>query len=119
MARFSAAELRFLLGERHLGRLATIDGEGRPHVVPLGWTYNQDLGTIDISGRNFAATKKFRNAKRNPNVAFVVDDVLPPWRPRSVMVQGRAQALDAGEAEGEAMLRITPDTIVSWGIGEA
>lgn len=118
MASFSVAELRFLLGERHLGRLATIDSKGRPHVVPLGWSYNHDLGTIDISGRNFAATKKFRNAKRNPNVAFVVDDVLPPWRPRTVMVQGRAEALDAVEAGGEAMLRITADTIISWGIGE-
>ena len=116
MAEFSATELRFLLGERHLGRLATIDDRGRPHVVPLGWRYNEELGTIDISGRNFAATKKFRNAKANPNVAFLVDDVLPPWQPRSVMVQGRAQTLDAGVAGEEATLRITPQRIVSWGL---
>lgn len=116
MASFSAAELRFLLGERHLGRLATIDERGRPHVVPLGWSYNEELGTIDISGHNFAATKKFRNAKRNPNVAFIVDDVLPPWRPRSVMVQGRANAIEANDTGGEAMLRITPHRIISWGV---
>lgn len=114
MAAFSDRELRFLLGERNLGRLATIDDSGRPHVVPLGWSYNKQLGTIDISGRNFGATKKYRNAVGNPNVAFIVDDVLPPWQPRCVMVQGRAEAIE--EDGREAMLRITPDRIISWGL---
>ena len=124
MASFSVAELDYLLGERRLGRLATIDPTGQPHVVPVGWRYNPELGTIDVSGRNFAATKKFRNVRANPKAAFVVDDVLPPWRPRSVMVQGQAQALEAlanasaeGGAEGSgAMIRISPDKIVSWGL---
>ena len=53
-----------------------------PHVVPLGWRYNPGLDVIDIGGRDFARTRKFRNAQRNANVALVVDDVLPPWRPR-------------------------------------
>lgn len=35
-ARFSTAELDYLLAERRLGWLATIDASGRPHVVPLG-----------------------------------------------------------------------------------
>ncbi|MGH3329189.1 MAG: PPOX class F420-dependent oxidoreductase [Streptomycetales bacterium] len=117
MARFSPSELEYLQGERRLGRLATIDPAGRPHVVPLGWSYNADLGTIDISGRDFAATKKFRNVTANPNVGFVVDDVLPPWQPRAVMVQGRAAALHAEEGNGnQAMIRIIPEKITSWGL---
>jgi pyridoxamine 5'-phosphate oxidase family protein len=114
-ARFSAAELDYLLGERRLGRLATADGEGRPHVVPVGWSYNAELGTIDISGHSFAATKKFRNARVNPHAAFVVDDVLPPWRPRCVTVQGAAEAIDAA-GDGQALIRIRPHKIVSWGL---
>ena len=119
MASFSDAELEYLLGERRLGRLATVDETGQPHVVPVGWTYNPDLGTIDVSGRNLAVTKKFRNARSNPKAAFVVDDVLPPWQPRSVMVQGHAQALPTpteGGGSGGALIRITPDKIVSWGL---
>ena len=46
-ARFGDRELQYLLGERRLGRLATADAEGRPHVVPVGWSYNPQLGTID------------------------------------------------------------------------
>ena len=118
MTSFSAAELDYLLGERRLGRLATADATGQPHVVPVGWRYNPELGTIDISGRNFAATKKFRNIQVNQKAAFVVDDVLPPWRPRSVMVQGRVQALEApaSAGAGRAMIRIIPEKIVSWGL---
>lgn len=116
--RFDAAELAYLTGERRLGRLATADAGGRPHVVPVGWAYNGELGTIDISGRSFSATRKFRNAEENGQAAFVVDDVLPPWRPRAVMVQGVAEPIGGDAAGGgEALIRLWPDHIVSWGLG--
>ena len=114
---FSLAELAYL-GEPRLGRLATIDADGIPHVVPLGWTYNPALETIDIGGRDFARTKKFRNVAANPKVAFLVDDVLAPWQPRSVMIQGSAEALEPPDS-GEALIRITPRNIVSWGLAPA
>jgi PPOX class F420-dependent enzyme/OxyR family protein len=117
-ASLTPEELEYLTGERRLGRLATVQPDGFPHAVPVGWRYNADLGTIDISGLNFAATKKFRNVAANPKVAFVVDDVLPPWRPRSVMIQGSAEALEAPES-GEALIRITPRNVISWGLESA
>ena len=111
---FTQAELTYLLGEHRLGRLATVGTDGTPHVVPVGWSYNPDRGSIDISGHSF---RKFRNAQANPRAAFVVDDVLPPFRPRCVMVQGTAQALDAERGSGsEAMIRIIPEKIASWGL---
>lgn len=120
MSVFSDQELDYL-SDKRLGRLATVDPDGLPHVVPLGWSYNPALDTIDISGRDFARTKKFRNVKANAKVALVVDDVLPPWRPRCVMVRGEAEALDeATSADGEQIgpiIRIHPRQILSWGIG--
>lgn len=119
MSVFSSAELAYL-GERRLGRLATVDSTGLPHVVPLGWSYNPATDTIDVTGRDFARTAKFRNAVTNPLVALVVDDVLPPWRPRAVMVRGRAEAVaDAVDADGRPtgpILRIHPVQILSWGL---
>jgi PPOX class F420-dependent enzyme/OxyR family protein len=114
-ARFSPAELAYLLGERRLGRLATADADGRPHVVPVGWRYDDATGVIEISGRSFAVTRKYRNVLANPRAAFVVDDVLPPWRPRCVTVQGTAEAV-AAPPGGEAVIRLHPETIVSWGV---
>ncbi len=117
MSGFSDAELAYLLQRRRLGRIATVGVDGTPHVVPVGWRYNAELDTVDISGRRFSATKKFRNAKANPRVTFLIDEVLPPWRPRAVMIQGLATTLEGG-ADREAMIRITPQRVISWGLDD-
>jgi PPOX class F420-dependent enzyme/OxyR family protein len=122
MASFSDAELNYLNGERRLGRLATADAAGLPHVVPVGmWRYNRLLGTIDITGAEFAASRKFRNVQENPKAAFVVDDLasIDPWRPRFVMIRGRAEAIDGTSEGGRPLVRIFTDTIVSWGLEPA
>jgi pyridoxamine 5'-phosphate oxidase family protein len=122
MSVFSQQELDYLAGRR-LGRLATIGADGLPHVVPLGWSYNPALDTIDVGGRDFARTRKFRNVKANPRAALVIDDVLPPWRPRGIMVRGEAEALDdATGAGGERLgpiIRIRPGQVISWGLDAA
>ena len=122
MSVFSDKEL-YYLADRRLGRLATVDPDGLPHVVPLGWSYNPALDTIDIGGRDFARTAKFRNVRANPRVAVVIDDVLPPWRPRCVMVRGEAEALDeAAGADGGRLgpiIRIHPSQVLSWGLDTA
>ncbi len=112
MGGFTDEEIEYLNSQR-LGRLATVAADGQPHVVPVGFRYNPQLRTIDVGGHDLSATKKFRNIAANPLVAFVVDDVLPPWRPRSVEVQGRAEALGEGDA---AVIRITPTRIISRGL---
>jgi pyridoxamine 5'-phosphate oxidase family protein len=121
MSVFSEKQLNYLASQR-LGRLATIDADGLPHVVPLGWSYNPALDTIDVGGRGFARTKKFRNVQANPKVALVIDDVLPPWRPRCVMVRGEAEALEeAASADGEPLgpiIRIHPSQVISWGLDD-
>jgi hypothetical protein len=53
----------------------------------------------------------------NPKVALVIDDVLPPWQPRCVMVRGEAEALDeATMADGGRsgpIIRIHPTQVIS------
>lgn len=115
MSAFTEAEAAYLRSGPGLGRLATVDPTGQPRIVPVGWTHNEELGTIDIGGRNFAATRKFRDVQSNPKVAFIVDDVLPPWQPRSVIVHGRAEAV----AAPEALIRIHPVRVISWGLEAA
>jgi len=118
-ATFSPAELDYLQSDRRLGRLATADRKGRLQVTPVGmWRYNPELGTIDISGRNFAATRKYRNVRANPQAAFVVDDMasVDPWRPRAVMVEGHAEAVSDREDGAGPLIRIAPNKIISWGL---
>ena len=109
---FTDAELLYLLGERRLARLATVGPDGTPHVAPVGWTYDAEHDAIEIHGHDLEATKKYRDVRRTARAAVVIDDVLPPWRPRGVEIRGRAEAVD----EPSALIRIYPDRIVSWGI---
>ncbi len=116
MSAFSEAEVAYLQGERRLGRIATVGGDGTPHVVPIGmWRYNPELDTIDVSGRDPASTKWFRDVARSGRAAIVIDDLAStnPWRPRAVEVRGRAEAVNGPQA----LVRIYPDHVVSWGLG--
>lgn len=112
MSVFTDAELRYLLGERRLARMATVGGDGMPHLAPVGWSLDTDTDTVVITGRDFAATKKFRDVAATGRAAIVIDDVLPPWQPRGVEIRGRAEAIDGPEPH----IRIQPTRIVSWGL---
>ena len=122
MSKFTAEEIAYLQSQR-LGRLATVDEKGNPHVVPVGFRYNPEQESIDIGGHNIVPTKKYRDALRHGRVAFVVDDVQPPWKPRMIEVRGTAQGLPVGGKEivkdfSPEILRITPTRIISFGLNE-
>lgn len=124
---FRADEIAFMR-EAELGRLATIAPDGTPQVSPVGFTYNDELGTIDISGYRMSRSKKFRNLGRNNKVAFVIDDITSrdPWRVRCLEIRGTAEPASApaahgaaGDALDTAIIRITPRRVISFGIDDA
>ena len=120
MRAFSEAEAGYLDGQR-LGRLATVGKDGAPQVVPVGFRLNRELNCVDIGGHGMGASKKYADVKREGRAAFVVDDVLPPWRPRGIEVRGRAETLPTGgEVFGPGwapeIIRIWPDRIRAWGL---
>ena len=66
-----------------------------------------------------ANSQKFRNIAHKGLVSFLVDDVLPPWKTRSIEIWGHAQALAEGGQSiapnlSPAMIRITPRRIIFW-----
>jgi pyridoxamine 5'-phosphate oxidase family protein len=120
MSVFSDAELRYL-GSRRLGRFATLGEDGYPHVVPVAFRYNPEVGAIDIGGQQSLEFEQFRDVRRTGVAALVVDDALPSGRPRAVEVCGDAVTLDAaGKATREDLddpiIRISPRRVVSWGL---
>ncbi|MGH9006457.1 MAG: PPOX class F420-dependent oxidoreductase [Acidimicrobiales bacterium] len=108
---------RAYLESQPLGRLATVDAQGRPHIAPVGYTYNATTGTIDIDGFNMSSTAKFRHVRRSGVAALVVDDVLAPWRPRGIEIRGQAEALDTAADAETGLIRLHLDRIHSWGEG--
>jgi pyridoxamine 5'-phosphate oxidase family protein len=124
MSVFTDEERDYLSSDVRLGRLATVGADGMPHVVPTAFRYNQDHDTIDVGGHDFTKRKKYRDVLRHPKVAFVIDDIasVSPWRVRGIEVRGEAEVLDSGGSElgpgfAPEMFKITPQRIVSWGLG--
>lgn len=131
MSTFTEAEVEYL-SSQPLGRLATVDPDGRPHVTPVGVFYDPETQTVVIGGHagsDMAASKKFRDARRRPDVSFVVDDLasVDPWTPRSIEIRGRAEThIEGGEEVGEriaanmpfdsAWIRIRPRRVLAMGI---
>ncbi|MEU9606552.1 PPOX class F420-dependent oxidoreductase [Streptomyces sp. NPDC048057] len=122
MTEFTEAERDYLSTQR-LGRLATVDPSGQPQANPVAF-FPQPDGTILIGGFAMATTKKWRNLRKNPKVAIVVDDIasVTPWRVRGVDVRGVAELLtgphDLGPVFSEEVIRIHPRKIHSWGLTE-
>ncbi|MFC1411413.1 PPOX class F420-dependent oxidoreductase [Streptacidiphilus sp. N1-12] len=116
----SDSELAYLRSQR-LGRLATVDAQGRPQANPVGFFLRED-GTIDIGGYAMATTKKWRNVAGNRYVSLVVDDIasLNPWTVRGVEIRGEAVQVvgphDHGRHMSEELIRIQPYKVISWGL---
>jgi pyridoxamine 5'-phosphate oxidase family protein len=118
----SDAQIEYLASQR-LGRLATAAADHRPHVVPTSFSYNAELGTVDVGGHHVATTKKYRDVQANGWAAIVVDDLvsIDPWTPRFLEIRGRAEAIPVGGAHlgpgfGDAFIRIYPEKINSFGL---
>src|ERR1700759_28009 len=73
---FKPHEIEFMKSA-DLARLATIQPDGTLQNNPVGFSYNEDLGTLDIHGYRMSKSRKFRNVVSNSTVALVIDDIAP------------------------------------------
>jgi PPOX class probable F420-dependent enzyme len=104
----SAEQARFLASQR-VGRLATADGRGNPHVVPVCFAIEAATLYITIDEKPKRASarplKRLRNMIENPSVAFVADRYDEDWRALGwVMLRGRADILTDGPEHDRAQV---------------
>jgi pyridoxamine 5'-phosphate oxidase family protein len=114
MSAFSEHELAYLDAGGKLGRIATVGADGTPHVTPVGWSVGPSADSIDVGGRSFERSKKYRDVARTGRAAIVIDDLAStdPWRPRGIEVRGRADIVH----DPSPMIRIHADRVISWGL---
>lgn len=117
----TAIEQQFL-ARQQLGRLTTIGPDGFPQVKPLGFTYNSELGTIDVTGFNMVESAKYRNVRANPRVALVADEMTEPSMSgvRFLEIRGLAEnTVGSHDLQGHLdreIIRIHPRRVVSFNI---
>lgn len=88
MPKLTDTEIQEFLQERgHLVRIATIQADGSPSVVPVWFVY--EGGKILITPRKYSAF--YANIQRDPRVAVTVDE--DTGRYRKVLVEGNVEIL--------------------------
>ena len=100
-------EQRGFLEAQRVGRLATVDPAGRPHVVPICYALSDDAVCFTIDEkpkrRPGAKLKRLANLQANPFAALVVDRYDEDWsRLGWVMIRGRADILASGPEHDRA-----------------
>jgi len=104
----NAAE-RALLETQRVGRLATVDADGMPHVVPVCYALvDRTLYVVlDEKPKRVAARalKRVRNILANPRAALVVDHYEDAdWsRLGWEMARGQAEIVEPGEEHAAAL----------------
>lgn len=142
LARLSLKERAFLRTAR-VAHLATADGAGRPHVVPICFAFagGEIFSAIDQKPKRNSPQplKRLRNIGENPNVAMIVDRYDENWHKLAyVLVTGTAKILQRGKGHDRAVrllrrkypqyrsmalnnrpvIRISPKRVVSWSFAQ-
>ncbi|WP_129113810.1 TIGR03668 family PPOX class F420-dependent oxidoreductase [Halegenticoccus tardaugens] len=112
----SESERAFVDAAR-VGRMATADANGRPHVVPVCFALVSDILVTPIDEKpkvvGGVELRRVRDIDENPFVAVVVDRYSEDWEAlRWVQIRGRADLLspdEEGHADAIAKLRAKYD----------
>jgi PPOX class probable F420-dependent enzyme len=95
--------VRDFLTLARIAHLATADGHGAPHNIPLCFWFDGDTRfyfAIDEKPKSVAGTaiKRMRNIAANPRVALVVDEYGEDWSALAyVLVHGEALVVEDQE----------------------
>lgn len=133
----SDEEIRDFLGQANVAVLATVRADGRPHVVPTWYEYDEGEIVLHMSPE----AVRYRNLQGNPNVALCFDTKTPPYK--AVIVEGVAETREGEDNDGTLRMgihylgepvgrryaeslkgskmviaRVKPQRIVSWDYGK-
>jgi PPOX class probable F420-dependent enzyme len=94
-----------------VARLATIDPDGRPHLVPIVFALAGErlYSAVDAKPKRSRSLRRVANARERPDVTVLIDHYEDDWsRLWWVSLRGRARVLEDGE-EAERALRLLVD----------
>ncbi len=89
-----------------VARLATIDPDGRPHLVPIVFALKGGTlySAVDQKPKRSRILRRIENARLRPDVTVLVDHYDEDWRRLWwIRVRGRARILDANEEHDRAL----------------
>jgi hypothetical protein len=100
--KISRSEINTFLDGVHIARVATVRPDGRPHIAPVWYIWEDNTFYFESEGR----TVKVENLKRNPNIAIAVDITAGGLDLKYVILEGRAEFIEELEEVKEIANRI-------------
>jgi PPOX class probable F420-dependent enzyme len=111
------------LSEYHLASLTTLRADGSPHVVPVGFSYDPELGVVRVI--TFPSSVKYKNALRGGRAVVsqvdggrwlslegTVTGVSDPVRVAAAVAGYAARYRDPKEREDRVAIEIAVDRIL-------
>jgi PPOX class probable F420-dependent enzyme len=98
--------MRERVRDAHVGRLATVGSDGRPHLVPVCFALAGDVlySAVDEKPKRSKRLRRLENIRNRPDVAVLVDHYEDDWtRLWWVRLDGTAKVLDAGSEREYAL----------------
>lgn len=93
-----------------VARLATLDADGRPHLVPIVFALAGDTlySAVDRKPKRSRTLRRIENARSRPAVTVLVDHYEEDWgRLWWVRLRGTARVLDGGPERDRALALLT------------
>lgn len=92
--------------EAPVARLATIDPNGRPHIVPVSFALDDETlySAVDQKPKTSVRLARLENIRAHPDVALLVDHYDDDWsRLWWVRIRGSARVVEAGPERVRAL----------------
>ncbi|HZA06641.1 MAG TPA: TIGR03668 family PPOX class F420-dependent oxidoreductase [Nitrososphaeraceae archaeon] len=98
--------LRTIVNEARVARLATVNPECKPYLVPIVFVFDNDRNCyfIPIDKKTKRSRpenlKRVKNIQQNPNVALLIDEYYEDWtKLYFIMIQGKGSILGGKKLE--------------------
>jgi coenzyme F420-0:L-glutamate ligase/coenzyme F420-1:gamma-L-glutamate ligase len=103
--------LKTIINKSRIGRLATVDLECKPHVIPVVFVFDNDRNCyfIPIDEKTKRSRpenlKRVKNIQENPNIALLLDEYNEDWtKLYFIMIRGKGSILGGKKLEQNEML---------------
>jgi PPOX class probable F420-dependent enzyme len=140
---FNNAIIESLIDEARVARLATVDSENIPHVVPVVFVFDGEHYYVPVDEKTkkdkLGTLKRVKNIQQNPNIALLIDKYDEDWsKLLFVMIHGKASLIGKKGQDcdtqlekahkllyvkyhqyekigiGEICIKIYPEKVITW-----
>jgi PPOX class probable F420-dependent enzyme len=101
--------VKSVIDRARVARLATVDSENKPHLVPVVFVFDGNYFFIPVDEKRKKVKpeklKRIKNLQNNRNVALLIDEYSEDWTKLAfVMIQGKATIITT-ETQGNIQLQ--------------